>query len=187
MCLAILGHRGPRRALPSPSQPHKAPLPPASPARAPLRRPFLLVWAANRQTPIGNVEVKKSDSEWREALSPAAYDVLIKRGTERCAGDPAAGPLLSFFCFFCFTGSFSLSPSQRPLRRSGTSPLNREKRPGMFCCAGCRAPLFDQKTKFESGTGGAGRASPIHLLQIEPPPVRPRADSAYITVFNLHS
>lgn len=37
--------------------------------------------------------------------------------------------------------------------RAGTSPLNYEKRPGTFACAGCGQPLFDAATKFESGTG----------------------------------
>jgi len=37
--------------------------------------------------------------------------------------------------------------------RSFTSPLNSEKRPGLFVCAGCGHPLFSSRTKFESGTG----------------------------------
>ena len=37
--------------------------------------------------------------------------------------------------------------------RAGTSPLNAEKRPGTFLCAGCEQTLFDAGTKFESGTG----------------------------------
>lgn len=37
--------------------------------------------------------------------------------------------------------------------RAFTSPLNDEKRPGAFVCAGCGTPLFDSATKFESGTG----------------------------------
>ena len=37
--------------------------------------------------------------------------------------------------------------------RAGTSPLNAEKRPGTFLCAGCEQALFDAGTKFESGTG----------------------------------
>src|SRR5208337_4278806 len=37
--------------------------------------------------------------------------------------------------------------------RAGTSPLNDEKRPGAFICAGCEQALFDTGTKFESGTG----------------------------------
>jgi peptide-methionine (R)-S-oxide reductase len=37
--------------------------------------------------------------------------------------------------------------------RAGTSPLNAEKRPGIFACAGCGLPLFTSEMKFESGTG----------------------------------
>ena len=37
--------------------------------------------------------------------------------------------------------------------RAGTSPLNHEKRPGIFACAGCGLPLFTSEMKFESGTG----------------------------------
>ena len=37
--------------------------------------------------------------------------------------------------------------------RAGTSPLNNEKRTGMFTCAGCGAELFASDTKFDSGTG----------------------------------
>jgi len=37
--------------------------------------------------------------------------------------------------------------------RAGSSPLNAEKRPGVFHCAGCDLPLFSSETKYESGTG----------------------------------
>ena len=37
--------------------------------------------------------------------------------------------------------------------RPGSSPLNREKRPGTFVCVACNLPLFDSETKYESGTG----------------------------------
>ena len=37
--------------------------------------------------------------------------------------------------------------------RPYTSPLNGEKRKGIFACAGCDLPLFSSETKFESGTG----------------------------------
>jgi peptide-methionine (R)-S-oxide reductase len=37
--------------------------------------------------------------------------------------------------------------------RAGTSPLNAEKRPGRFMCAGCGHALFDAATKYESGSG----------------------------------
>ena len=44
------------------------------------------------------------------------------------------------------------------LRKEGTerpfsSPLNDEKRKGIFRCAGCDFALFSSKTKFDSGTG----------------------------------
>ena len=37
--------------------------------------------------------------------------------------------------------------------RPGSSPLNSEKRAGVFACAGCDLPLFTSDMKFESGTG----------------------------------
>src|SRR5215510_9224656 len=37
--------------------------------------------------------------------------------------------------------------------RAGSSPLNDEKRAGVFACAGCGLPLFTSAMKFESGTG----------------------------------
>ena len=37
--------------------------------------------------------------------------------------------------------------------RPGSSPLNGEKRPGVFVCAGCSLPLFTSAMKYDSGTG----------------------------------
>jgi len=37
--------------------------------------------------------------------------------------------------------------------RPWTSPLNDEKRDGVFSCAGCGYDLFSSSTKFDSGTG----------------------------------
>ena len=45
--------------------------------------------------------------------------------------------------------------------RPGTSPLNHEKRPGTFVCAGCGKPLFAADTKFESGTGWPSFFAPL--------------------------
>ena len=72
-------------------------------------------------------KIKKSDAEWREALTPEAYRVLREHGTER----------------------------------AGTSPLNHEKREGVFTCAGCGKELFAADTKFESGTGWPSFFAPI--------------------------
>ncbi len=60
-----------------------------------------------------------------------------------------------------------LSPEQfRVLRqhgteRAGTSPLNQEKREGIFICAGCGEKLFPSDTKFESGTGWPSFYAPL--------------------------
>jgi len=60
-----------------------------------------------------------SEAEWKERLSPEAFRVLRKEGTERAF----------------------------------TSPLNDEKRKGIYACAGCGYDLFTSEMKFDSGTG----------------------------------
>ncbi len=70
-------------------------------------------------SPTAAGKVVKSDAEWREQLSPEAYRVARKHGTERAFA----------------------------------SPLNNEKRPGLFSCVCCGAPLFKSSDKFDSGTG----------------------------------
>jgi len=60
-----------------------------------------------------------------------------------------------------------LSPAAyKVLREGGTeypgsSPLLNEHRAGIFSCAGCDQPLFDAKTKFESGTGWPSFYEPL--------------------------
>ena len=52
-----------------------------------------------------------------------------------------------------------LSPLEyRVMREEGTerafsSPLNDEKRDGMFLCRGCDLPLYSSEHKYDSGTG----------------------------------
>ncbi len=45
--------------------------------------------------------------------------------------------------------------------RPGTSELLYEHRVGTFNCAGCEVPLFDSRTKYESGTGWPSFYEPI--------------------------
>ena len=64
-------------------------------------------------------KITKTEAEWKAMLTPEAFAVARKHGTER----------------------------------AGTSPLNKEKREGMFNCVCCGEPLFSSADKFESGTG----------------------------------
>ncbi len=60
-----------------------------------------------------------------------------------------------------------LTPAQfYILRQEGTeppftSPLNDEKRKGTFVCVACELPLFESRTKFDSGTGWPSFWEPI--------------------------
>lgn len=60
-----------------------------------------------------------------------------------------------------------LSPAQfcvmreHATERAGTSPLNSEKRTGIYHCAACDLPLFDSGTKYESGSGWPSFFEPI--------------------------
>jgi peptide-methionine (R)-S-oxide reductase len=78
------------------------------------------------KNPVRDDRVTKSDAEWQRELSPLAFKVTRKHGTEP----------------------------------PGTSPLNDEKRDGLFKCVCCGEPVFDAATKFESGTGWPSFHSP---------------------------
>ncbi|MEX0890161.1 MAG: peptide-methionine (R)-S-oxide reductase, partial [Balneolaceae bacterium] len=60
-----------------------------------------------------------------------------------------------------------LTPEQyRVLRKKGTEPpfknqYNSNYADGIYVCAGCGTPLFDSRTKFDSGTGWPSFHSPI--------------------------
>ncbi len=71
-------------------------------------------------------KVVKTDAEWRQQLSPEAFKVSRKHGTERA-------------------GTHDDFP----------------KADGTFACVGCGAPVFESRTKFESGTGWPSFYAPI--------------------------
>lgn len=50
---------------------------------------------------------------------------------------------------------------QEGTERAFTSPLNNEKRAGVFHCIGCDTPLWSSEHKFDSGTGWPSFYQPI--------------------------
>jgi peptide-methionine (R)-S-oxide reductase len=50
---------------------------------------------------------------------------------------------------------------QAATERPFSSPLDMEKRSGIFYCAGCTWPLYSSKDKFDSGTGWPSFTRPI--------------------------
>ena len=56
---------------------------------------------------------------------------------------------------------------QAGTERPGSSPLDKEKRAGVFSCAGCALPLFSSATKFESGTGWPSFWQPMDKAVVE--------------------
>ena len=82
-------------------------------------------------------------SGWRE-LMPASF-------TAPSASDPVSQDDEAW--------RDQLSPLEYDvLRKEGTerpftSPLNDEKRPGIFVCRGCDLPVFSSAMKYDSGTG----------------------------------
>lgn len=58
------------------------------------------------------------------------------------------------------------------LRKEGTerpfsSPLNANKKKGVYVCAACQTPLFSSETKFESGTGWPSFYKPLYAKNVD--------------------
>ena len=60
--------------------------------------------------------------------------------------------------------------------RPYTSPLNDEKRPGIFACAGCDLPLYSSEHKYDSRTGWPS------FYQALPDAVRTKEDRSWFMV-----
>jgi peptide-methionine (R)-S-oxide reductase len=87
--------------------------------------------------------IKEMQDNWKNLLAPGtpvpsgAEPVKLSKEEWKKRLDPRAYDVLR----------------EEGTERAGTSPLNAEKRPGVFVCAGCGLPLFTSEMKFESGTG----------------------------------
>jgi len=87
----------------------------------------------------------------------SAFGLAPKVASAQAA--PPAGPKVEPLKLSDAEWKKRLTPAQYNILRQdgteypGTSPLNGEKRKGVFHCVGCELPLFSSDTKFESGTG----------------------------------
>jgi len=55
---------------------------------------------------------------------------------------------------------------QHGTERAGTSPLNHEKRDGVFACVCCGEALFTSDAKFDSGTGWPSFDKPADAARV---------------------
>ncbi len=94
-------------------------------------------------TALASKSVAEIQQDWRRLLAPGAD---VATSTDPVTKTAAEWQQL-------------LTPAAyNVLRQEGTeppftSPLNGEKRAGIFVCAGCALPLFSSQMKFDSGTG----------------------------------
>jgi peptide-methionine (R)-S-oxide reductase len=115
-----------------------------------MNRRSLLAWLATgpifahvHAQPKTMKGIKEMQDNWKSLLAPgtevpgAAPPLKLGKDEWKKRLSPAAYEVLR----------------EEGTERPGTSPLNAEKRPGVFVCAGCGLPLFTSEMKYESGTG----------------------------------
>lgn len=106
-----------------------------------------LGWALSRQglaaAPTDGTSVIAIQQNWTLLLAPGADVATTAAPVSKTAAE---------------WQQLLTSAQYNVLRREGTeapftSPLNEEKRAGVFACAGCALPLFSSQMKYDSGTG----------------------------------
>jgi peptide-methionine (R)-S-oxide reductase len=108
--------------------------------------PAVLVpaWRAVAATPSGDAaSVEALRQNWKQLLADGADAVLTTDRLERPEAEWKKVLTEAQFKVLRREGT----------ERPGTSPLNDEKRPGVYVCAGCSLPLFTSAMKYDSGTG----------------------------------
>jgi peptide-methionine (R)-S-oxide reductase len=93
--------------------------------------------------PVTPAEVEKIQKNWR-ALLAAGVKVPLPSDTLKLAKEEWRKRLGA--------EQFHVL-REEGTEQPGSSPLNDEKRPGIFACAGCGLPLFTSEMKYDSGTG----------------------------------
>ncbi|WP_439101550.1 peptide-methionine (R)-S-oxide reductase MsrB [Congregibacter sp.] len=99
-----------------------------------------ILWAKDK----GRMMLEDIQSQWRSFLPDGFREVspkdkleLSKEEWRQRLDEPLAFDVLR------------REATERPF----TSPLNDEKRDGVFVCAGCDLPVFTSQMKYDSGTG----------------------------------
>ncbi|MBM4242964.1 MAG: peptide-methionine (R)-S-oxide reductase MsrB [Deltaproteobacteria bacterium] len=105
----------------------------------------------------------------RTLLGFAATIAGCSRGTPADAGGGVAGKGGAVAKLDCAHDAWKkvLRPAayavlfEEDTERPFSSPLEKEKLPGTYVCAACALPLFESKSKFDSGTGWPSFWAPI--------------------------
>ncbi len=95
------------------------------------------------QSPGGAINVEEIQANWKKLLADGA-NVELSREPLKLSDAEWKKRLTSEQYHIL---------RQEGTERAGTSPLNQEKRAGVFACAGCGLPLFTSEMKYDSGTG----------------------------------
>ena len=105
-------------------------------------------------TPASIIE-KRTETEWKELLTPEQYYVLREEGTE----GPNTSQLNNIKGAAYYGDEENDNEKNGNVGDSITSNTNVDT--GVFICAGCNAPLFTAATKYDSGTGWPSFVAPI--------------------------
>jgi peptide-methionine (R)-S-oxide reductase len=105
--------------------------------------PFLRASPAPAAPPPSKEAVEAMRQNWKALLAKNAE--IAKNAEPVTMSEAAWRQLLSPPAFNVLR--------QEGTERPGSSPLNNEKRAGVYVCAGCSLPLFTSQMKFDSGTG----------------------------------
>ena len=106
--------------------------------------PFLNLLGRRQALAASDADIERLQTGWREFIPTGAdalpdsqtpIDVSKHEWRERLDAD-------AFHVLF-----------EHGTERPGSSPLDREKRPGLFVCRACELPLFTSAMKYDSGTG----------------------------------